>query len=334
VTVGFVRVLDPARGRLTAVTHDGRVYDLSGADADIGTLIRTGQLNDPVFLAWVRTQMTEATRYDLDYDALWRLGADPRGPRLLMPYDPPEVWGVGVSYARTAELHEEDLHAQGTAAGLYAYVLHSRRPEIFFKGVARHCVGHREAVTIRGDSQGTTIEPELACVLSADGTIVAYTVANDVTAWDLEKESPLFLSYAKIFVGSCALGPVVVPAALVDDPLRLGVRCRVERGARVLYEGEGSTRGLRRSLAELSRYLAYCNALPDGVLLCTGSAIGIPHEVVLEDGDLVTISIDGLGTLCNVARRSAPPDYGVPGRPWEATGRPLTPVADREGVPR
>ena len=310
--VGLARIDDPEHGILIACIHtdDGSLYDISRyAPGGILGLIVSGGLDDRAGIESL-TGPAAADRYPLSFDDLLN-GRGIDGPRLLMPFDPVEVWGVGVSYRRAAELHEADLASRDRPQGLYDYVFQSARPEIFFKGLTRHCVGHNDFIGIRGDSQDTMVEAELACIFNRAGHIVAYTIANDVTAWDLERECPLFLSYAKTFSGSCAIGPCIVPAALLE-PKRLRVMCRVERDGMTLYEAEGNTCEMHRSLDELARYLCAYNEVPDGTVLCTGTAVGIPNSLALHDGDRVTIEIAGLGRLSNVARR-------MPRALWEVT---------------
>lgn len=300
----FIHLFDPDRGRITAVVEDWQVYDISTLiSSDIIGLIQSRRLNDPSFLATLREKLTNKVKYPLDFDQILKNTLQDDEPCILLPFGPPEVWGAGVSYKRAAELHEEDIKTDGLATGLYDYVFHSKRPEIFFKGLARHCVGHNDFFGIRGDSHGTMVEAELGCIYDCDGTIVAYTIINDITAWDIEKESPLFLSYSKIFTGSCAMGPGIVPACLIENPKSLAVGCRIKRLNQIIYEGEGNTRNMKRTLDELTRYLTYCNPIPDGTVLCTGTAVGIPNDLVIEDGDKVTISIEEIGTLSNIAKR-------------------------------
>src|SRR6476620_2127203 len=55
----------------------------------------------------------------------------------LMPVNPPEVWGCGCTYETSASFRDAE---HGTREGMYAYVYHEPRPEIFFKGTARCCV--------------------------------------------------------------------------------------------------------------------------------------------------------------------------------------------------
>ena len=83
-------------------------------------------------------------------------------------------------------------------------------PEIFSKGGARVCVGPGQPIGIRFDSNFTAPEPELALVLGGGGKIVGYTIANDVSAWDIERENPLYLPQSKVYTACCSLGPVIV----------------------------------------------------------------------------------------------------------------------------
>jgi 2-dehydro-3-deoxy-D-arabinonate dehydratase len=304
VTSGFISVQDPDRGVLTGFVQGGEVFDVTPiAGADLRTMIADCRLNDANVLRDVHAALTAANRRPYGFDELLDEAPAPNRPHLRLPLEPAEIWGAGVSYRRAAELHEEDLRAEGRATGLYDYVFSSVRPEIFFKGVARHAVGHNGFFGLRGDSKGTIVEAELACVFDRGGGIVGYTIANDVTAWDIEKESPLFLCYAKIFTGSCGLGPLLVPAHTIPNPRALTVRCAIERGSRVIYDGLGNTANMKRTLEELSAYLQDCNHVPDATVLCTGTAVGIPNEMIIEEGDRVSIEIERLGRLTTVAKR-------------------------------
>ena len=61
-----------------------------------------------------------------------------------IPVTPSEVWGCGCSYAPSAEFRDGEL---GTGEGMYGYVHNpAHRPEIFFKGTSRNCVGPGEAI--------------------------------------------------------------------------------------------------------------------------------------------------------------------------------------------
>jgi 2-dehydro-3-deoxy-D-arabinonate dehydratase len=227
-----------------------------------------------------------------------------RGAGLLAPLDPPEVWGAGITYRRSREYYSE--HDTGQAhrgKGIYDYVYEAERPELFYKGSAARSVGPHGAVGVRGDSKLTVVESELAVVVGVGGGVVGYTVGNDMSAWDIERENPLFLPQSKIFQGSFAFGPVIATPASVPDPHTLTIRCVIERGGRTLFEGRASTGDLKRRVEELVDWLQRYNPVPPGTVLSTGAGILVPDEHALAPGDVVTITIDGIGTLRNPVAR-------------------------------
>jgi 2-dehydro-3-deoxy-D-arabinonate dehydratase len=227
-----------------------------------------------------------------------------RRPGLLAPIDPPEVWGAGITYRRSREYYSAHESGDGhRGKGIYDYVYEAERPELFYKGSAPRTVGPHAAVGLRGDSKLTAVEAELAVVVGAGGAIVGYTVGNDLSAWDIERENPLFLPQSKIFRGSFACGPVIATPSTVPDPHRLTIRCVIERGGRVLYEGQASTADLKRRCPELVDWLGRYNPIPLGTVLSTGTGILVPDACALEAGDVVSITIDGIGTLRNPVRR-------------------------------
>ncbi|MBX6773047.1 MAG: fumarylacetoacetate hydrolase family protein [Chloroflexi bacterium] len=222
------------------------------------------------------------------------------GAFLDLPLYPPEVWGCGVTYRKSAEFRDEETDRQ---RGLYDQVYTAARPEIFFKATASRCVGPNGEIGIRSDSSFTAPEPELAIVIGQDGRILAYTIANDVSAWDIERENPLYLPQSKIFQGCCALGPALVTPDEVPDPYALTVIARIRRGERLLFEDRVETSRIKRRLEELIIYLRRDNPIPAGTVVLTGTGIIVSAEHALRDGDIVEIEIPGLGQLRNVARR-------------------------------
>jgi 2-dehydro-3-deoxy-D-arabinonate dehydratase len=114
----------------------------------------------------------------------------------VLPVHPPEVWGCGCTYEASSSFRDAE---HGTREGMYAHVYREPRPEIFFKGTARVCVGTAKPIGIRPDSQFTAAEPELAVILGSRGRIAGYTLANDVSAWDIERENALYLPQSKVY---------------------------------------------------------------------------------------------------------------------------------------
>lgn len=215
--------------------------------------------------------------------------------RLLAPVDDHmEVWGCGVTYMRSREAREDE---GGTSRDIYTRVYDAPRPEIFYKGVGWRSVGHGSVATVRSDSLNCVPEPELALLVSPLGKICGFTICDDITARDLEAENPLYLPQAKIWFGSCALGPGIVPANEIADPYALAVTLTVERDGRTVFDGSSTTARLNRRLDDLAIAALHDHPQPQGFLLTTGTPIVPPWEFILALGDSVSISIDSVGTL-------------------------------------
>ncbi len=210
---------------------------------------------------------------------------------LLAPIESQEVWACGVTYERSrdARTHES------TQRDVYDRVYDADRPEIFFKATPSRTVGPGAAVAIRRDSGWDVPEPELALVLNRALEIVGYTIGNDVSSRAIEGDNPLYLPQAKVYAACCALGPTIVPAWEVPDPLGLTVRLAIERDGRPVFGGETSTARLHRAFADLIAYLGRDNLFPAGAILLTGTGIVPPDDFTLAAGDRVRIAIEGLG---------------------------------------
>ncbi|HWC00470.1 MAG TPA: fumarylacetoacetate hydrolase family protein [Bryobacteraceae bacterium] len=222
--------------------------------------------------------------------------SDPQTP--VLPVHPTEVWASGCTYEMSASFRDSE---HGTREGMYAYVYREARPEIFFKGTARVCVGPGQTIGIRSDSKFTAPEPELAVVLGSKGRIVGYTLANDVSAWDIERENALYLPQSKVYTACCALGPFVVTADEIPDPYNLEMTCTITRQGETRFSGSISTAKLHRRLETLIEYLLRANQVPAGAVLLTGTGIIVPETAALAPGDVVTIRIPEIGELSNPA---------------------------------
>jgi 2-dehydro-3-deoxy-D-arabinonate dehydratase len=221
-----------------------------------------------------------------------------RAAKPVIPVYPAEVWACGCTYETSASFRDAEV---GTRESFYAYVFTEPRPEIFFKGTARICVGPGETIGIRADSRFTAPEPELAVVLGGGGKVIGYTLANDVSAWDIERENPLYLPQSKVYTGSCALGPVIVTADELPDPYNLTISCRITRGGKVIFSGETSTARLARRIEIMIEFLLRSNPVPSGTVLLTGTGIIVTEEKALAPGDVVAIKVAEIGELANVA---------------------------------
>lgn len=215
-----------------------------------------------------------------------------------IPLCPVEVWSCGCTYEVSASLADVE---HGAGRGLYDHVLTHDRPEVFFKGTARVCVGPGQPIGIRFDSKFTAPAPELALVLGRKGRVLGYTLANDVSARDIGGENPLYLPQSRIFTGCCALGPVIVTAGEIPDVSLLEMTCTILRGDQKLFESSIPLARLARRLETLIEYLLRANPVPAGSVLLTGTGIIVPERAALQPGDTVTIRMSEIGELENTA---------------------------------
>ncbi|MFE3174069.1 fumarylacetoacetate hydrolase family protein [Amycolatopsis sp. NPDC059090] len=213
--------------------------------------------------------------------------------------DDTEVWAAGVTY----EVSREARMEESGDADVYARVYEAERPELFFKSVGHRVRGPGELIGVREDSTWDVPEPELALVCNANAEIVGYTIVNDVSSRSIEGENPLYLPQAKMYRGSCAAGPWIVPAQDIPDPYALGIAVEIRRAGELRWAGETSTARLHRRLADLVSWLYRGDVFPRGAVLATGTSAVPGPDVTLEKDDEVTIMIEGIGTLRNPVRR-------------------------------
>ena len=142
-------------------------------------------------------------------------------------------------------------------------------------------------------------EPELALVVSPALKIVGYTIGNDMSSRDIEGENPLYLPQAKVYNGSCALGPVITLAADLPPADQVTIRLTICAAAARSSRDRPALAAMARSFADLVSWLGRDNSFPDGVILLTGTGIVPPDHFTLAHGDEIAIDITGIGCLRN-----------------------------------
>ena len=233
--------------------------------------------------------------------------------RLLPPVDGGmEIWAAGVTY-RASQV--ERMKESQSAASIYDLVYAAARPELFYKASAWQVVGDGEPIAIRADSAVNVPEPELAVVINAGGEIIGFTICNDVSSRTIEGQNPLYLPQAKVYLGSCAIGPSIRPVWEIADPYDLGIRMMIRRQGDCVWDGMASTRQLRRRFDELISYLTHACVFPDGAVLSTGTCLVPELPFSLAEGDAVDIAIDQIGRLSNGVVR------GMAGVEWLVAAR-------------
>ncbi len=223
--------------------------------------------------------------------------------RLLAPIGSQEVWAAGVTYYRSRDARMAEAKDAG-GGDFYDRVYSAERPELFFKATAGRVVGTGQAVRIRKDATWSVPEPELTLLVNPQGKIIGYTIGNDMSSRDIEGENPLYLPQAKVYDGSCALGPGVLVSS---DPLPASTEIRIEivREGQSEFSGRTTLAEMKREMGELVSYLFRECSFPTGCLLMTGTGIIPPDSFTLKRGDEVRITIDGIGTLTNFVETGA-----------------------------
>ena len=215
---------------------------------------------------------------------------------LVAPISPEiELWGAGVTYLRSRDARKEE----SGVPDVYQRVYEADRPELFFKSNAVRARGTNAPVGIRYDSDASVPEPEVAIYINKYREIIGYAICNDMTARTIEGENPLYLSQAKIYIGSTAIGPDITPAWLAPTPAEMKIKAKILRGTAVAWEAETSLAALNRTLEDLITYLFRCQDFPHGVILSTGTGIVPPLDISLAAGDVVEIDVVGIGKLTN-----------------------------------
>ncbi|MEU8684448.1 fumarylacetoacetate hydrolase family protein [Streptomyces sp. NPDC048611] len=236
----------------------------------------------------------------------WSWGQLPTGADLLpaLPYRPGALYGVGMNY-------RDSITERG-----------GERPAepCLFPKLASSVIGSGEAVVIDPElTQRVDWETELAVVIGTEARRVSeadalryvfgYTVANDVSARDLQERDGQWLR-GKGLDTFCPLGPVLVTADEVPDPQRLRIRTKVN-GETVQ---DGSTADMVFRVSELIAYLSRFFTLRPGDVVLTGTPAGCGDFMrprrALRPGDLLESEIEGIGRLANPVRSSVPDGAG------------------------
>ena len=208
--------------------------------------------------------------------------------RLLSPILPSKVVCVGRNYAEHAAEHGAEVPAE---------------PLLFLKP-STSVIGPRDAIRLPVFSKQVEHEAELAVVIgppgarradraAAEKAIFGYTCANDVTARDLQRSDGQW-TRAKGFDSFCPIGPWISTGLDVRD---VEVRCEVGRKPDEMEVRQlGRTRDMVFDVPALVSYISHVMTLLPGDVVLTGTPAGVSP---LTDGDIVTVSIEGIGELSN-----------------------------------
>jgi 2-keto-4-pentenoate hydratase/2-oxohepta-3-ene-1,7-dioic acid hydratase in catechol pathway len=211
---------------------------------------------------------------------------------------PGKIICVGLNYRD----HAEETGAEPPAA-----------PLLFAKW-GNTLIGDGDAIVLPPESSQVDYEAELGVVIGRTARRVAerdaldavrgYICVNDVSARDLQFGDGQW-TRGKSPDTFCPVGPRLVPREEVPDPQALAIRCRVN--GRTLQDS--STANMIFSVAEIIAHISRTITLEPGDLIATGTPAGVgiarDPQVLLQDGDEVTVEIEGLGALTNPVHKES-----------------------------
>jgi len=341
--------VDLGDGPTPILLRDGIVFDLSGTAPTVSDLFERDDLDGlsgaplcpvaelfdriaaqdparPVLLAPIDLQVIKAAGVTFAVSALERVieekargdmgaaaavrerleGRIGAGLRSVVP-------GTEEAARLKAALIEDEMWSQ------YLEVAIGPDAEIFTKAPVLSAVGSGAAIGVRSDSTWNNPEPEVVLVVTSRGRTVGATLGNDVNLRDFEGRSALLLSKAKDNNASCAIGPFVRlfdDRFTMDDVRGATVELVIDGPEGYRLEGRSTMAEISRDPEELVRQALSEHHFPDGFALFLGTLFapvqdrdepgrGFTHK----EGDVVTISAEGLGSLVNrvTTSKAAPP---------------------------
>jgi 2-keto-4-pentenoate hydratase/2-oxohepta-3-ene-1,7-dioic acid hydratase in catechol pathway len=229
---------------------------------------------------------------------------------LLPPLQwPRKVICAGVNYRK----HMREMGGEIPEAGW--------RPFFFLKAPTTSVIGPRDPIVVSSAAVARyDWEAELAVVIGVKGRNIdperagfhaaAYCVCNDITARgyhrrDVTPADAFRYDWfaAKSMEGSLPLGPGLTPAFLVPDPQDLRLRLWVNGE----LQQDESTADMVCPVAELIAAASEVVTLEPGDVIATGtpSGVGAGRGLFLRGGDVVRVTIDGLGTLENTVKENS-----------------------------
>jgi 2-keto-4-pentenoate hydratase/2-oxohepta-3-ene-1,7-dioic acid hydratase in catechol pathway len=209
---------------------------------------------------------------------------------------PGKIVCVGLNYHDHAEEGGQDL---------------PKAPLLFAKW-PNTLIGHGEPIVLPTEAKEVDYEAELGVVIATTAKHVSerdaldvvegYICVNDVSARDLQFGDGQW-TRGKSPDTFCPVGPRLVPRVEIDDPQALAIRCVLN--GRTMQDS--STAQMIFSVAEIIAYVSQVITLEPGDLIATGTPAGVgvfqDPKVLLQDGDEVSVEIEGLGTLTNPVQK-------------------------------
>jgi 2,4-didehydro-3-deoxy-L-rhamnonate hydrolase len=286
-----------------ALSMDGEIYDLEAARK---AGVKLGEINSddvlPALLAqWCdNATLTRACEEIAQLARTGKLQAVPGGAgALTAPFRPDRIFCAAANYIEHANEMGSVLAGKSES-----------KPYMFIK-LRNTVIGPGEAIRMPPETSQLDWEIELAAVIGRGGRRIpvtqalehvgGYAIVNDISARDLNvrRDYPFKFDW---FQGKChdtfaPFGPWIVPAHAVPDPQALAMELKVNE--QVMQKD--STANMIWTVREQIAYLSTIVTLEPGDVIATGTptGVGMARGIFLKAGDVVSASIDGIGTLTN-----------------------------------
>lgn len=268
-----------------ALQPDGSVIDLSDIAGSVGELVAMG---DPGLAAASAAEVT---------------GTAVTPDKLLAPIRPRNnIMAVGRNYFD----HAQEFSDSGFDASEVKVI--PDFPIIFTKALSS-IIGTGDAIDISNDPSNTSdYEGELGVVIGIGGTKIAkedawdhvygYTVINDMTAREVQRR------HVQFFLGKspatyCPMGPCITTRDEIPDITKARLRTVVNGETRQDAEISQLIFDIPTLIASISETVL----LEPGDIIATGTpvgcGIGFDPPIYLKAGDIVDVSVDGIGTITN-----------------------------------
>lgn len=214
---------------------------------------------------------------------------------LLAPIEPPNIIAIGLNYRQ---------HAAETGAEI------PERPLIFLKATSSLNNPDSEIVLPKLAPDEVDFEAELAVIISkkaknieaveVDDYILGYSCANDVSARDCQKKLDKQWARGKSFDTFCPIGPWIETDL---NPDNLNIRSILND--EVMQNS--NTSDMIFNVSQIVSYLSHNMTLLPGTVILTGTPEGVgfarKEQLFLNEGDQITIEIEGIGTLKNIVKK-------------------------------
>lgn len=250
-------------------------YFSSSWPSDLFELIQPENFH--AFQQWWRDQSTE------DTTQIERMESSEYGPLYRHPR---KIWGIGLNYVD----HASDLDEQAPQG----------EPASFMKPDTT-IIGHGESIRLPHQSERTTGEAELGIIIGeeckdvsveeAKQVIAGYTTIIDMTAEDILKRNPRYLTRSKSFDTFFSFGPQLVTPSEIEDLEQLEV-ATVLNGE---VHRKNKVKNMTFSPYHLVSFHSQVMTLKPGDIISTGT----PGAIALRDEDIIECQIDGFPPLRN-----------------------------------